>query len=159
MCFIPGIQEYFRYIFQGDAENCLRMSLICYFDFAIWWRKRSWRKGKAIYWHMQIQSRENGTQPVLCRGDRYNKVVHNQLHIVWWLMKFMIYTSTKVCSTIFTWWRHQMEAFSASLALSLTKASDAELWCFLWSAPKQIRWWFETPLRSLRRHFNVVFRD
>ena len=38
-----------------------------------------------------------------------------------------------------SWWRHQMETFSALLALwnPLTKASDAELWCFLWSAPEQ----------------------
>ena len=46
-----------------------------------------------------------------------------------------------------TWWRHQMEAFSALLALCAgnspvtgefphTKASDAELWCFLWSTPE-----------------------
>ena len=45
-------------------------------------------------------------------------------------------------------WRHQMEAISALLALCegnppatggfpFTKASDAELWCFLWSAPEQ----------------------
>ena len=31
------------------------------------------------------------------------------------------------------WWRHQMETFSALLAIcARTKASDAELWCFLW---------------------------
>ena len=41
-----------------------------------------------------------------------------------------------------------------------TKANDAELWCFLWSAPeytlsKQSRdWWFETPSCSLWRHCN-----
>ena len=45
------------------------------------------------------------------------------------------------------WWRHEMETFSALLAfcwgftghrwISLTKASGAELWCFLWSAPEQ----------------------
>ena len=39
-----------------------------------------------------------------------------------------------------TWWRHKMETFSALLALCgdwwlpLTKASDAEPWCFLWSS-------------------------
>ena len=33
-------------------------------------------------------------------------------------------------------WRHQMETFSALLAICAhTKASDAELWCLLWSAP------------------------
>ena len=45
-----------------------------------------------------------------------------------------------------TWWCHQMETFSALLALCAgnsparwiprTKASDTELWCFLWSAPE-----------------------
>ena len=46
-----------------------------------------------------------------------------------------------------SWWRHQMERFSALLAIfdgeftsprwiPLTKASDAELWCFLWSTPE-----------------------
>ena len=45
-----------------------------------------------------------------------------------------------------TLWRHQMETFSALLALcagihwspvnSRTRASDAKLWCFLWSAPE-----------------------
>ena len=39
------------------------------------------------------------------------------------------------------WWRHQMETFSALLAICVgnspvTKASDAELWCFLWSPPE-----------------------
>ena len=46
-----------------------------------------------------------------------------------------------------SWYRQQMDAFSALLALCekttghrwipLTKASDAELWYFLWSAPEQ----------------------
>ena len=46
--------------------------------------------------------------------------------------------------TVKPWWRHQMGPFSALLALCagnhrcrwipLTMASDAELWCFLWSA-------------------------
>ena len=39
-----------------------------------------------------------------------------------------------------------------------TKASDAELWCFLWSAPELSKqWqglWFETPSRPLWRHCN-----
>ena len=38
-----------------------------------------------------------------------------------------------------------------------TKASDAELWCFLWSAPKRLSkqlrgWWFGTPSRPSWRH-------
>ena len=44
---------------------------------------------------------------------------------------------------------------------SLTKTSDAELWCFRCSAPEQTltkqarRRWFETPSRILWRHCNV----
>ena len=81
-----------------------------------------------------------------------------------------------------TWWHHQMETFAALLApcegnppvtggfpsqrpvtrsfsVSLTKASDAELWCFLWSAPERLskqsrRWWFVTASRSLWHHCN-----
>ena len=39
------------------------------------------------------------------------------------------------------WWRHQMKTFSTLLAICagnslVTKASDAELWCFLWSEPE-----------------------
>ena len=42
-----------------------------------------------------------------------------------------------------------------------TKASDAELWCFLWSAlDKRLSkqswgWWFETPSHPLWRHCNA----
>ena len=72
----------------------------------------------------------------------------------------------------FARWRHQMETFSTLLDLCagnftghkwipLTKTSEAELWCFLWSATEQRlskqsrRRWFETPSRSLWRHCNV----
>ena len=45
--------------------------------------------------------------------------------------------------------------FTGQQWIPLTKASDAELWCFLWSAPHQTvekksrRRWFDTPLRLL----------
>ena len=40
--------------------------------------------------------------------------------------------------------------------IPLTEASDRELWCFLWSAPEQSRRrWFDTPFRSLCRHYNA----
>ena len=70
-----------------------------------------------------------------------------------------------------TWWRHQMETFSASLAIGAgnspvtgefpahTKASDAELWCFLWSAP-WINGWVNIreagDLRRHRAHYDVI---
>ena len=68
----------------------------------------------------------------------------------------------------FSWWRHQMETVSASLALceGITggfppKASDAELWYFFYlrlnkrSSKQSIRRWFKTPLRPLWRQCNV----
>ena len=48
--------------------------------------------------------------------------------------------------------------------IPLTKASDAELWCFLWSAPEQTveqksrRLWFDTPSSSLWRLCNDVLK-
>ena len=71
------------------------------------------------------------------------------------------------------WWRHQMETFSALLALCAgihrsrwiprTKASDAELWFFFfdlhvnkWFSKQWWSWWFETASRPLLRHCNVV---
>ena len=46
--------------------------------------------------------------------------------------------------------------------IPLTKASDAELWCFFfylllskWLSKQSKRWWFETPPHSLWRHCNV----
>ena len=58
-----------------------------------------------------------------------------------------------------SWWRHQMETFSASLVLCdrsrwipRTKASDAELWCFLWSASELNGWVNNREAGDLRRH-------
>ena len=59
-----------------------------------------------------------------------------------------------------TWW-HQTETFAALLTIcarNSPQASDAELWCFLRSAPEQtvelksLGWWLETPSCSLWRH-------
>ena len=66
-----------------------------------------------------------------------------------------------------------METFSALLALCggestgdcwipLTKASDAEVWCFLWSAPEQMAEQtietlvIEMPSSWLKRHCNEI---
>ena len=54
--------------------------------------------------------------------------------------------------------------FTGPRWIPLTKASDAELWCFLWSAPDKWSskqswgWWFETLSRSLWRHCNVSLK-
>ena len=61
------------------------------------------------------------------------------------------------------WWRHQMDAISTLLALSVgnspvtgefpsQRASDAELWCFLWSSPWMKGWLNNGEADYLRRH-------
>ena len=65
-----------------------------------------------------------------------------------------------------TWWRHQMETFSAILALCAGNSpvtgefphkSDTELWYLCLNKPlgkQSWGWWFETPSRSLWHHCN-----
>ena len=77
---------------------------------------------------------------------------------VWWL-NYIIQnvqqdlTKSRVTAgvnVLWSWWRHQMETFNIFRVngplcgeftghrwIPLTRASDAELWCFLWSAPEQ----------------------
>ena len=68
---------------------------------------------------------------------------------------------------VISWWHHQMETFSTLLALcegnhrplgdSLAKVSDAELWCFLWSAPEQtIEQTIEMLLSRHRAHYDIT---
>ena len=65
-----------------------------------------------------------------------------------------ILISRKLQQMLTSWWRHQMETFSVILGPLWgestgyhTKTSDAELWCFLWSAPQQtVEQTIETPV-------------
>ena len=70
------------------------------------------------------------------------------VHIPVHKFDFMPHLRHQACPHVmyFAWWRHQMETFFALLAFCAgnspvtgefptKKASDAELWCFLWSAP------------------------
>ena len=59
---------------------------------------------------------------------------------------------------------HLCGEFTGHRWIPRTKASDAELWCFLWSAPnKRLSkqswgWWFETPSWSLWRQCDAKMR-
>ena len=65
-------------------------------------------------------------------------IYQNKLHYA--IMRLEDYYS------LVSWWRHPIKTYSALLAICAgnspvpgefpTKASDAELWCFLWSAPE-----------------------
>ena len=89
-------------------------------------------------------------------ADSYNPTTLNKLTEAYGVAN-LIQIWFKLClvdylalnrNLIQSWWCHQMETFSALLTLCegnapitngfLTKASNAELWCFIWSAPEQI---------------------
>ena len=88
----------------------------------------------------------------------------NRVHVSW----DILYIETGSCVQTFCVrltcesWRHQMKTFSGLLAICAgilrTKASDAELWCFLWSAPELM---VENnreagDLRRYRAHYDVT---
>ena len=71
------------------------------------------------------------------------------------LFKFMMTSSN---GNLFRVTGHLCGEFTGHLLIPRTKASDAELWCFLWF--KQVSkqswgWWFETLSRPFWRHCNV----
>ena len=85
----------------------------------------------------------NGMKCVLLHGESPDKNVTS--HVTCRVsMVHKGFWSMQDCSISIAWWRHQMETFSALLAICVassrwiprTKASDEELWCFLWSTPK-----------------------
>ena len=68
----------------------------------------------------------------------------------------MIFMMTSSNGNIFRATGHLCGEFTGHRWIPRTKASDAELWCLLWSAPEW-GWWFEIPIRSLWRHRNVWY--
>ena len=98
------------------------------------------------------------------------------LTLVWYLMKMEF--EIEICyngNPWSSWWRHQMETFSALLALctgnSPVTGEFPEQRPVTWSfdvffdlrlnkllSKQSSGWWFETPSRSLWRHCNVVHR-
>ena len=75
---------------------------------------------------------------------------HFQRYFLYWnLFKFQWNKMTSSNGNIFRVTGSLCGEITGHRWIPLTKASDAELWCFLWSAPdrlsKQSRgWWFET---------------
>ena len=88
---------------------------------------------------------------------------------------FGVYTDLNVVTDLVPWWRHQMEAFSALLAIcaeihrspvnSTHKCqwhrglmiSLISVWINGWVNNRDRGWGFETPSRSLWRHYNADF--
>ena len=59
---------------------------------------------------------------------------------------------------------HLCREFTGDRWFPRTKASDTELWCFLWTPANRLSeqswgWWFETPLCLLWRHCNACLNS
>ena len=82
----------------------------------------------------------------------------------WLLMTRCLFCAKSMMTSsngnIFRFTGHLCGEFTGSRGIPRTKASEAELWCVLWSASnKRLNkqswgWWFETPSWSLWRHCN-----
>ena len=93
--------------------------------------------------------------PILCKSSNplvanvYTKYLNMVLIVVllWLYQLFSVdddrFTHIRHVALLATWWRHQAETpflfvrgIHRSSVNYFTKTSDAELWCFLWSAPE-----------------------
>ena len=105
------------------------------------------------WWHRKLSLRQLTVSPVTTKLSN------------WRLLGFQWYTFYGIfCHDDVIKWEHFPRycplcgEFIGHWWIPLTKASDAELWCFLWSISKQSRRrWFETPSRSLWRHCNGTY--
>ena len=83
-----------------------------------------------------------------CREVHERKNSSHGLGFVVFCYEYVTADIAHIFQDLFTaWWRHQMETFfrvtgplcgefTGQRWIPCTKASDAELWCFLWSAPE-----------------------
>ena len=104
------------------------------------------------------------------------RVSYSQCHGCWWpggirnqgikaatvLIWFSLNMMTSSNGNIFRVNGLLCGEFSGPRWIPRTKASDAELWCFLWSTlnkrlcKQSLGWWSETPSSSLWRHRNNI---
>ena len=75
---------------------------------------------------------------------------------------FYIFMMTSLNGNIFCVTRHLCGEFTGHRWTPRTKVSDAELWCFLWTAlskrlgKQSCGWWFKTQSHPSWRHCNVM---
>ena len=129
-----------RRLLRGRIKQGQRRKLQYWPRWKLLLLKRQWRACVVGSWPWgRLQgrsSRHNRQEPELW--------VKNYLHLLVVIMK-LNNPSAAWGPFLLTWWRHQMKTFSALMAICArnspvtiphTKASDAELLCFLWSAPE-----------------------
>ena len=90
-----------------------------------------------------------------CLEIIYSKL---QLHIIEFNELRLFDNDVIKCKHLPRYWPFVRE-FTAHRWIPLTKASDAELWCFLWSAPEHtVKQTIVTPgdLRRNRTHYDII---
>ena len=126
---------------------------------SIWWRHHVYKF--IVYYHpslnknlsqlvhqhnFQTTFRFNAMRPGQNRWYFADDTIMNflerkSLRFGWNVIQFMFLWNKRMMHMRLKHNAHQMETFSASLAgdrwIPLTKASDAELWCFILSVPEQ----------------------
>ena len=129
----------------------------------IYWLWHDWINMVLVCWTIHDNSRHFVTERhvLFAKNSGGNtRTMHLQdffyVHIA---RGFMIKSSN---GNMFRFTGHLCGKFTGDQWIPRTKASDAEVWCFLWSAPdKRLSkqwwdWWFKTPSGPLWRHCNVT---
>ena len=132
------------YKLPEPTSTATQRKLFKYMEIEIRWMSQQYISFRIFlgihYWQINIDVSVKKLQKLHCKCNGVIEVLHqdidmyNTFHRIW----------RRFCCTLFmwlyhqlAWWRHQMESFSALLAICegipRTKDSDAELSYFLWS--------------------------
>ena len=128
------------------------------------------------WWKIFILRRAHGNVSIqMCRSDNCECYPHTpktpKEHVaiitVSITLTSALSSQSSFCNSFEAWWRHQMETFprywpfvfTVHRWIPRTKASDAELCCFLWSVPWICGWANNREAGDLRRqraHYDVI---
>ena len=137
-----------------------------------------WTRTLAVTQAFLLQRTRQFANPIISRltylaawnsNSVWNLVAYREFTWAWWV--YVKKYPTKICFS--SWWRHQMETFSALLALyagnssvngefpaqrPVTRSFDVffDLRLNKRLSEQSRDWWFETPSRSLWRHRNAA---
>ena len=126
-----------------------------------WWSSHIKRLVRSHAGHSEKQTtgHAGNARPMEDREHTYYKAIHWYSVVTW---DIMTSSNTNIFRVTGPLWGES----TGHRWIPHTKASDEELWCFIWSASEQTvekkqqlrRRWFETPSRSLWRHPNEPLR-
>ena len=108
-----------------------------------------WKWCQRLFFNrVQVRNIRNASffsNAILCSIVISNDLLHSRDHRASWKINGQVY---RLANNVNSWWCHRIETvprywpfklcveFTGQRWIPRTKASDAELWCFLWSAPE-----------------------